>query len=255
MKIGIGQIDPKFGDKKKNLENIQNIVESKKADLWIFPEMCIGGYMFNDKNELKDVAKDISNSNTVGQLAEMAKKQNILIIAGLPEIKSNKMYITAVVVGPNGLMAKNQKTHLFLKEKLLFEPGTTGPTMFEYRGAKIGLGVCYDYMFPEYWRNLALRGADIFINIANFVYDYGFYMMRARAIENGVYSVCVNRTGEERGQKFFGSSELLNSRGKLLYKGGKIAESSVWEIDPALARNKKWNPYNDVIEDRRPEYY
>lgn len=152
-------------------------------------------------------------------------------------------------------MAKHQKTHLFLRENLYFSPGTTPPRLFEWNGVKIGLGVCYDYMFPEYWRVLGLGGADIFCNTANFVYEYGFKMMQARSIENGVFSICTNRTGAERGSLFNGGSEIVDPRGNILRRAGAGEESSVVEIDPLQARDKRWNPYNDLFKDRRPEMY
>ncbi len=142
-----------------------------------------------------------------------------------------------------------------LREKKIFTPGNTKPLLFQCQGAKIGVGICYDYMFPEYWRYLALRGADIFCNLANFVFDYGFTLMRARALENGVFSVCVNRIGVERGQVFKGGSEIVDTRGNILIKAGERKSVKIIDIDYKKARSKKWNRYNDLLADRRPDIY
>jgi N-carbamoylputrescine amidase len=80
-------------------------------------------------------------------------------------------------------------------------------------------------------------------------------MMRARAIENGVFVFCVNRTGVERGNKFFGDSEAVDNRGNVLYKAGKNEVIKTITIDPENTKNKKWNEYNDLFLDRRPELY
>lgn len=255
MKIGLGQFAPRFGDKDYNLKQIENIVGSASADLWVFPEMCVTGYMVNSREELLNLAESVVGGPSVKRLQNIARKNKTVLVVGLPEKVCGEIFNTAVVVGSDGLIAKNQKSHLFLKEKLYFSPGQTGPTLFTLGETKIGLGICYDYMFPEYWRSLALDGADLFCNIANFVFRYGFDLMRVRSIENGVTSVCVNRVGEERGQNFFGESQTIDCRGEVIYRAGSREESIVVETDPLLSRNKKWNPYNDLLSDRRPEIY
>jgi len=254
MKIGFIQFDPKFGDKEANLRTIERLVANQEADLLVLPEMCTTGYMVSDRNELISIAEPIDGP-TVEALVAIAKKNNLCLIVGMAESLNNKIFSTAIVLGPDGFITKAQKAHLFLKEKLFFDPGTTKPSLFEWGGARIGLGVCYDYMFPEYWRALGLAGADIFCNTANFVFDYGFKMMQARSIENGVFSITVNRIGEERGQKFNGGSEIIDNRGNILKKTYDAECVFLLNIDITQARNKKWNQYNDLFKDRRMDLY
>ncbi|MFH1252797.1 MAG: nitrilase-related carbon-nitrogen hydrolase [Candidatus Uhrbacteria bacterium] len=255
MKIGLGQFAPRFDDKNYNLKQIEKIVSSASVDLWVFPEMSVTGYMVNNRKELLDLSEEISSSPSIEKLQEVARINKTVLLVGLPEKIGREIFNTVVVVGPDGLITKNQKSHLFLKEKLYFSSGQIGPTMFNLGKTKIGLGICYDYMFPEFWRALALDGADLFCCPANFVFRYGFDLMRVRSIENGVASICVNRVGEERGQNFFGESQAVDCRGNIVYRAGGEEEFKVVEIDPALSRDKKWNPYNDLILDRRPEIY
>ncbi|MCC6323217.1 beta-ureidopropionase [Candidatus Nomurabacteria bacterium] len=254
MKIGFIQFVPKFGNKKENIAKIKKLVKNNNADLFVLPEMCTTGYMVASRKELISMAESIDGP-TVQSLIDVARKNNTCIIFGLPELFGDKVFSTAVVVDPDGVIAKHQKSHLFLKEKIFFNQGETKPTIFEWRGAKIGLGVCYDYMFPEYWRVLGLRGVDIFCNTANFVFDYGFKMMQARSIENGVFSITVNRVGVERGQKFKGGSEIVDNKGNILAKGNDTECVKVVEVDPTISRNKKWNEYNDLFKDRRIDLY
>ena len=255
MKVGYVQFAPLFGDKKSNLEIIKCLVSSVQADMLVFPEMATTGYMFQEKKELLKLAEKVPNGFTCRQLHKVAKQTNTWIVIGLPEIENEEIFDTAVVISPEGFVAKHQKTHLFLKEFLFFKPGKTKPTLFQYENIKIGLGICYDYMFPEYWRNLAFQGADILCNTANFVYDYGLFMMRARAIENGVFTITANRIGEERGQVFKGGSEIVDHRGKVLVRGSMQEEVCIVDISPLQARNKKWNEFNDLFNDRRPLVY
>ncbi len=254
MKIGYVQFDPQFGEKSKNIAKIKELVENAKADLLVLPEMCITGYMVSSREELLSLAEPL-NGNSVKELICIAKDNNACLIFGMPELRDGKVFSSAIAVGPEGVITRHQKSHLFLKEKLLFDIGMTKPTLFEWRGVRIGLGVCYDYMFPEYWRSLALEGADIFCNTANFVFDYGFTMMRARSIENGVFSIIVNRIGKERGQIFQGGSEIIDNRGATLSKADTAEAVVVIDVDIERSRNKKWNQYNDLFKDRRIDLY
>jgi predicted amidohydrolase len=254
MKIGFAQFSPIFGDKKVNIQKIEELITSIKANIIVLPEMCTTGYMVSARDELKSLAETI-RGETVKNISRIAKQNNCCLIFGMPELCGNKIFSTAVAIGPSGILAKHQKSHLFLKEKLLFDKGTTKPTLFKWRGVKIGLGVCYDYMFPEYWRALALKDADLFCNTANFVFDYGFKMMQARSIENGVFSITVNRIGEERGQKFSGGSEIIDNRGRALLKADNFECVSIVDVDIRKSRNKKWNKYNDLLSDRRTDLY
>ena len=186
----------------------------------------------------------------------IAKKAKTTLAVGMPEIENGKYYNTSVVIGARGYVAKHQKTHLFYKESKFFEKGKTKPTLFELGKYKIGLGVCYDYMFPEFWRFLALKGADLFVNTANYKYDYGLRLMQTRAIENGVVTINTNRIGTERGLTFRGGSIIVNARGKILKQAStNKTEIFVVDVDLNQSRNKKWNPYNDLFKDRRPDMY
>lgn len=255
MKIGYIQFAPKIGNKRRNLAKIESLVAGTRADLFVLPELCTTGYMFKDKKELKKLAEKIPGSTST-RLIEIAKKNKCCLVVGMPEFLGGKIFNTVIAVSSKGIIAKHQKTHLFMKEKLLFAPGETKPKIFKWKGGKIGLGICYDYMFPEFWRKLALQKADLFCNSANFVSNYGFRMMQARSIENGVFSITVNRTGKERGQKFRGESEVVDNRGNVIKKSGKGEEVYAVNLNLSKARNKKWkNKYNDLIKDRRPEMY
>lgn len=255
MKVGFVQFKPEFGDKKANLDKIAALAKQERSDLLVFPEMCTTGYVVKSKIELKDLAEEIPSGPTATELVKIAKGVGSILIAGLPEIVGRKIYNSAVVVGPGGYIAKHQKSHLFLNESKYFSPGQTKPTIFKWQEFRIGLGICYDYMFPEYWRTLALQGADLFCNPANFVFDYGFKMMQARALENGVFSVCTNRIGEERGVEFRGGSEIVNNRGEVIKKASQQEELVIVDLDLKKSRDKRWNSDNDLLADRRPELY
>jgi len=255
MKVGFAQFKPKFGDKEYNLGKISDLARQAKAELLVFPEMCTTGYVVKNKAELKGLAESIPGGPTVKQLSKISKETGTTLIVGMPELQSKKVFNSVVVISPQGYITRNQKSHLFFEEFKYFEPGVNKPVIFKWRGFKIGLGICYDYMFPEYWRTLALQGADLFCNSANFIYNYGFKMMQARSLENGVFGICADRIGMERGVKFRGGSEIVDNRGEVVKKAGIGEKIYVADLDLKKSRDKKWNPYNDVLKDRRPELY
>ena len=139
----------------------------------------------------------------------------------------------------------------------MFKPGDLGFNVFETPIGKIGLLICFDYMFPEATRILALKGADIVCYPMNLVSPPPKVMtaVRTRALENGVFTIAVNRTGEERGHVYRGGSEIVDPRMKVLATAGNKEEVKVVEVDITRARDKMYSENNDLIKDRRPEFY
>lgn len=250
------QFEPVTLDKQKNLLKIEKLLAKyEDAELLVLPEMCITGYPSTEEEQTIKYAESI-DGETVQKMIELAKKHDVCIIFGMPEIENGKLFNTSFVVGPEGYITKHQKTHLFMDEVEGFTPGETKPHIFEYKGYKIGLGVCYDYMFPEFWRKMALEGAVLFCNTANFVSQYGFPMMQSRSIENGVFSVTANRVGTEGEILYKGGSEIVDNRGHVLEKANDYEEDVyLADLDLDLAKDKVWNQWNDVHADRRPEMY
>ncbi len=256
MKIGYVQYSPVIGAKEENLETVRELLRGVSGDLFVLPEMGMTGYPDATKERLVEHSEKLDGF-LVTELTKIAKDKNACLVVGLPEIgEDNKIYNTTVVVGPDGLIASHQKSHLFMEEKKNFTSGNTPPTVFEWKGDKIGVGVCYDYMFPEFWRKMALQGVRLFCNTANFVSDYGFPMMRARSIENGVFSITTNRTGMDGEQMYKGGSEIVDNRGHVLAKANDFEEEvEVVDVDLSDADDKVWNKINDLFKDRREDLY
>jgi predicted amidohydrolase len=121
--------------------------------------------------------------------------------------------------------------------------------------------VCFDWIFPESARVLALLGADIICHPANLVLPLCQQAMTTRSLENGVFSATANRIGTEaRGGKkpltFTGRSQILDPMGQALAGLGENETGvAVVAIDPAKAHDKKITEQNDRLKDRRPEHY
>jgi predicted amidohydrolase len=179
----------------------------------------------------------------------------------MAEKDGKRVYNSAVVTGPEGLVGTYRKVHLFAEEKLHFDLGDNGFQVFDLGPCRIGVMVCFDWLFPESARVLALLGADVICHPANLVLPLCQQAMTTRSLENGVFSATANRIGtEERGGKkpltFTGRSQILDPMGQTLARLGENDTGvAVVSIDPAQARDKKITEQNDRIADRRPEHY
>jgi N-carbamoylputrescine amidase len=146
-------------------------------------------------------------------------------------------------------------------ERMYFSPGPALP-VFEWRGVKFGIQICYDRLFPEPSRVLALQGAEIiFMPICYSTYSDAAHRagiwdvaLRARAYENGVYVVAANRVGQEGVRNHLGRSMIVDPTGTIVGEAGCAKEELlVAEIDLAHVRgDRKKIPW---WRDRRIDLY
>ena len=150
---------------------------------------------------------------------------------------------------------------MFNEEKLIFDPGAESLPVFDFRGARVGLMICFDWIFPESSRTLALKGADIICVSANLILPYCQTSMVTRALENGVFTAVANRVGVEAREgkdrlEFTGRSQITDNRGKILVRlGPKEEREGVVGIEPREARDKRITERNHLLDDRRKELY
>jgi predicted amidohydrolase len=150
--------------------------------------------------------------------------------------------------------------HLFNRESGYFDRGDTPLSVVDIDGIGVGMMICFDWVYPEAARVLALRGADLIVHPSNLVLTYCQDAMVTRCLENSVFSVTANRTGtEKRGPletAFTGQSQVTAPDGTVLRRGPSDSEELyVTAIDVSLARDKHMTPGNDLLADRRPEFY
>jgi len=260
VKIALVQNKPVFGDKKGNVASLIARMDSVKADLYILPELSYSGYQFVSTEEAAAIA-DPLDSESHDAFRKASRRLDACVVFGFPEkAASGKLYNSSLAILPDGREYLYRKTHLFYKERLFFEPGDLGFTLFEFRGAKVGMAICFDWFFPESFRTLALAGADIIAHCSNLVMLSCQQADFAAAVQNRIFIATANRVGTEAREAealtFTGESVLVSPKGEYLLRGPKTEEAIlVAEIDPTLARSKRINAMNDVFAERRPEFY
>lgn len=187
-----------------------NEASKKKARLICFPEFQMAYSPPEQKSEsLHKIAEKITD-NFVSTLSNSAKQNRINVIATLYEIintndKNHKVFDTGVIINELGkLQSIYRKVHLYdalgFKESKKLLAGSTIEKPSKTSVGKLGLLICYDLRFPEISRILTVNGANILVSpsawVAGFMKrEHWEIMVRARAIENGVYVLAPNQVG------------------------------------------------------------
>jgi predicted amidohydrolase len=254
------QFSPLFGRKEENVERVINSLRGAKADLLVLPELFSTGYFFLNEEGLRRSAETISDGPTVSKFLELAKKENTNLVFGIAEKADDKLFNSSVLVTAKGECFVYRKLHLFDREKRLFSPGDKELEVFDIGEAKIGMMICFDWIFPEVARSLALKGADIICHPSNLILPHCQDAMVTRCLENRVFAITSNRTGTEKRRKeeltFTGRSQIVDPKGRVLAQASAEEEKlCIIEIDPLLAKDKKVTPNNHIFEDRRTDFY
>lgn len=250
------------------------------ADLVVFPECMLSGYCFESLEEAIPHSQSIPGKAT-HEIHEHCRATGQHVAFGMLETgEEDNIYNTCVLIGPQGIIAKYRKIHL---------PGlgvdrftTSGGQPFQVHEAnemRVGIHICYDGIFPESSRVMAMDGADLLILPTNWppgADTFAKYIPNARALENNVYFLAVNRVGTERGFRFIGQSRLCDTNGNVISEGPATPSISpainspsgsrdheaviIGTIDLERARNKCLVrvPGQHVIDrwaDRHPEHY
>ena len=209
----------------------------------------------------------IPEGPTVKLMQELARKHAMVIVVPIYEEEITGVYYnTAAVIDADGkYLGKYRKSHIpqvaGFWEKFFFKPGNLGYPTFQTAYCRLGVYICYDRHFPEGWRALALNGAEYIVNPSATVAGLSQYLWEleqpAAAVANGVFIGACNRVGTEAPWnigRFYGSSYVVNPRGKLLRQASEDKdELVVADMDLDMVREVRdlWQ----FFRDRRPETY
>ena len=258
MKVGFIQTHPILAQPRRNIARIEELIgQAKDAELFVLPELCHTGYRFESREQAWELSETVNNSAYLSLLCSLCAKRRLHVVTGFNERDGEKLYNSAVLVGPNGVVGKYRKMHLFMDEKDIFEPGNVGLPVFDIGQCRVGLLICFDWIFPEVWRILALKGADIICHPSNLVIP-GLCQkaIPVHAVCNRVFVITANRIGKERDLTFTGLSTVADPKANVLIQASPNREEvGLIEVDIALAQDKHATPRNQLFEDRRPSEY
>ncbi|PSL03778.1 nitrilase family protein [Cecembia rubra] len=293
IKIATAQFENRSGDKAYNLSVIDRLAGKAAAEgsqIITFHECSITGYTFARKlsrEELLEISERIPEGQSVQELISIAKKHNIVILAGLFEKdESDQIYKGYVCVNGEGLIAKYRKLHPFINPNIL--PGNEY-CVFDLFGWKCGILICYDNNIIENVRATKLLGADIIFMPhvtmctpstrpgAGFVdpklwdnrhedptslrlefdgmkgRDWLMKWLPARAYDNAIYAIFSNPIGMDDDQLKNGCSMIIDPFGDILAECRNFEDSFVtamiypWKLTDAGGSR--------YIKARRPELY
>ena len=237
-------------DLKKNLVQAEELIElavRQGAELVTLPE----NFSF-----LGEEAEKMNQAAAIGQESEkflktMAQRFQVTILGGgfpVP-VDTSKVYNTALLIDPSGQeLARYQKVHLFdvnlpdgntYRESSTVMAGTQMPQVYPSNElGNLGLSVCYDVRFPELYRYLAYKEADIlFIPAAFTAYtgkDHWQVLLQARAIENTCYVIAPAQTGQHYAlRQSHGHAMIIDPWGVILANAGEQPGVAIAEINPS----------------------
>jgi predicted amidohydrolase len=262
------QMDCALGDISRNRAAIiakLHQAADRGAKLVVFPECALTGYGFESRDEVRKVAEPLPGPSTDAVAAACAKL-GVWAIFGMFETDADfKLYNSCALVGPNGFAAGYRKVHLpCLGADRFTDPGNHLFEVHDLGGLKIGMNICFDGSFPESSRILTLLGADLVVLPTNWTTNsrkMAELVSAARAWENHVYYLAVNRVGDETGYRYLGKSSCADYLGNVLHWAPEFEESIfTFEVNPEAARQKRVVTCAGVFEIdrvnwRRPELY
>ena len=269
MKIGYLQFKPELLNASANIEKVSDLISGENFDLLVIPELANSGYLFSSVEELEKVSENPDDGKFCNMLKKISRKKKSYIVAGFCEKVTDNgntfYYNSSILVFPDGKFRIYRKTHLFYDEKKFFLPGNSGFWVYDiysekYGAVKIGMMICFDWIYPEAARTLALRGAQIICHPSNLVMPYCQDAMYTRALENHVFTVTANRIGSDvngnDSVSFTGQSVIINPKGEYLSRASSDKEElNIVAIDPLFAKNKFINEKNNLFEERRELFY
>ncbi len=260
MNIGFVQFEPLFGKIDRNIDKAEKLIDGTEADLLVLPELFNTGYVFTSMDEVRALSEEIPDGATTRALLRIAKNNNVYLVAGLAERSGDRFFNSAVIVSPQGYLGTYRKIHLFFEEKRWFDPGDTPFPVYDMGKYKFGVMICFDWIFPESMRVMSLQGAHIICHCANLVLPFCQDAMKTRCLENHVFAVTSNRTGTEsrdgRSLRFTGKSQITGPTAEVIYQAeSETEEVGAVELDLNRSADKQLNEYNNLFQDRRPEFY
>ncbi|OJV21650.1 MAG: hypothetical protein BGO30_02830 [Bacteroidetes bacterium 41-46] len=257
MNIALISLDQSWENKTANKEKISIIFEnisSEKLDWIILPELTLTGFSMNTK----DLAEDFENSETINFFLKLSIKYKFFISFGIILESVPLATNNLITIDQNGnIVASYAKIHpfSFAKEDEFYSGGVAISKSI-IKETKVGFSICYDLRFPEIFQAMSLD-VSIIVNIANWPakrIDHWYTLLKARAIENQVFFIGVNRTGDDgNGVNYQKSSLIFNPNGEICKHRCISEEIDIYTINPEYVN--EYQTSFPVKKDRQENLY
>jgi predicted amidohydrolase len=273
--IGIAAVSQGFTrDLEEAFARIERTLAAAResgADLVVFPEAALGGYLREPDRGDAELSPDLPpaldpDGPEIARLVALAKDTTVCV--GYTEAGAHGPYASAVCVSGDGVLGHQRKVHLPPTERFAYRPGD-GFAAFDTPAGRIGMLVCYDKLFPEAARALALDGAEIITCLAAWPVDrhqpaphiaddrqtrHFSLAAAARAVENQVLFVSANQTGPWGAVRFLGHARVVDPDGRVRAQTAARAGLAVARLD-VRAELEAARTHIDHLADRRPAAY
>lgn len=257
LRVALVQQDTVWQDRGANLARARGFVEQAAragARVAVFPELFTLGFTMAPEPFAEPIP-----GPTVEAVAALSREFGLYVIGSAVEAHAPHPRNAAFATGPDGaLVAVYRKLHPFTygEEHQHYTGGDDCP-LFQVDGVPCGLQVCYDLRFPEPFRSLAARGAEVIFVPANWPVrriSAWSTLLAARAIENQAAICGVNRVGRDgAGLDYPGASALHDCFGEVIARGGATEGLVVGDLD--LGQLRAWRRRFPALQDRRPGLY
>jgi predicted amidohydrolase len=257
MKIALVSLDQIWEDKTANRLKCHNFIEQASqsgANLIVFPEMTLTGFSMN----IGLIREKTCNSPTLEFFSAQAKIHNIFIGFGVVFEKGEKATNNLVVVNKNGnVLSDYAKIHPFsYSGEDKFYIGGSELVSSRISEANIGSTICYDLRFPDIFQYLS-KNCNMILTIANWPerrISHWFTLLQARAIENQVFTIGVNRTGTDGNKiKYIKSTVVFDPLGEKMNPSFSDSDMDIYDL--ALDKVESVRDAFPVKSDRRIEFY
>ena len=263
--VGTETIDPRNENLERALDAIRAAAE-EGAKLVVFGEMYLSGYR-TDEWLHKWASRADESDRHVAALVRAAKERDMHIVMGAGTFGNHipgDIYDSALLVGPTGLIGVYRKIHVaafpyekgLSMERCFYSPGRE-LNVFDTAIGKLGIHICYDMHFLEVPRTQALLGAEILINVsagADGFQDYWDHFSYIRAVENASWYLVCSVVGEQRGDRLFGGSRILDPSGTVVAAAVNDEEDIlIGDVDLVVSRNVRTQAHTFNL--RQPEAY
>jgi len=233
MRVSSIQLEIKDRPKEETLRHVLALLEQARgSDLILLPEHWPYGFLSFSRY---DSDSETLDGPTVEAIREKAQDLHAHILLGSfvereVKLKSDanerNLFNTSVLIGPSGdILGRYRKIHLFGhegEERRLLRPGAdivVVPTPW----GRIGLSICYDLRFPELYRKMVERGADVFLVASAWPakrLESWILFNRARANENLAYLFSCNCAGTQGDHRYGGHSLFVDPLGRVIAEAG-----------------------------------